>query len=587
MQRIRETLEILRPSILEIDPRAVRSYKPVFDAYLNGGLRPENVSDRHASGWFALKSKGFKRCSLQPEVKEELDENLIVTSDPEYDMTQHWWDEEGPLISPDDEFINVIRITSAVTRNGGWCSQGSLEHRDQMIFASKFPNCIGHLFIVDTPGGSAFSRNDYQQGIDAARAAGQPVITWIDGICCSAGVAATCQTDEIYVMHENDEVGCIGTMAAFYTLADGTADKEGYVYHELYDPESFEKNLEYRELANNNNADPILKDLAEDGAEFRALVKKNRPGVTEDMLHGKVFKAYELMGTLVDGVKTMEEVIDRIVELRGGAPLISHVAVSEPAKPDNPESPDDPDNPETPENPETPDEQRTTPQPSNQTTKINKDMIQYEQINAALELENIPVTADGSISNLDPVSCQTLNDKLAQAEKDKESLKAHIESVSTLNSKVKELNEAQTSLNGQVATLTSEKQTLESEVANLKSQITNLEAEKTALANEKTELANQMADKEKELNAQADKEKEELNGVIAEKDKKIEELEKAVADKDAELSELAKQTPAAPTPVPAAAQEEKTHSLHIYKEGMTSEERRKALEAEMNRLRNA
>lgn len=581
---IKETLEILRPYPQEIDPRYVSATKPLFDALLNEGVRPERTMDRHASGWFALKSAGFKNRSIKQEISEDTDENLVVTDDPEWDTTQHWWEEEGPRISPEDEFIDVIRITSAVTRNGGWCSQGSIQHRDQMLFASGFPNCIGHIFVVDTPGGSAFAKNDYQQGIAAARAAGQPVISWIDGMCCSAGVAATCQTDEIYVMHENDEVGCIGTMAAFYTLADGSADEEGYVYHELYDPESFEKNREYRELANNGNADPILADLAEDGASFRALVKENRPAVTEDMIHGKVFKARDLMGILVDGVKSFDEVVDRIVELRGGAPLISHVVLTSEESPEGQGNPDTPDNPEKTEDP---DNKCNTTQEEDKSLKTNKTMIQYNEINEALELENIPVTADGSISNLDPMSCQTINDKLAQAKQDKESLKAHMESVRTLNEKVKSLNEEQTSLNEKITTLTAEKSTLEAEVENKSSQIDTLVAEKTALENEKTELANKMTAKENELMAQAETEKSALTATIAEKDKKIEELEQALAAKNEELETLAKQTPAAPVPAPAQQAQTAKRSVHIYHEGMTSEERRKAFDEEMNRLRNA
>lgn len=346
MRQIKETKEILTTQILNIDPRYVQRLQPMMEAYLNRqSASAFSEEDSHNSGWFALKSMGFKNhrlLSVPEQVAEVVPEgeDLIVTDDPKWDMTQHWWDEEGPLIKPEDEFINVIDLTSSVTRNGGWCSAGSIEHRDQMIFASKFPNCIGHLFIVDTPGGSAYSKNDYQQGIEAARAAGQPVIVWIDGLCASAGVAASVQADEIYVQHPNCEVGCIGTMAAFYTLADGSSDDEGYVYHELYDPESFEKNREFRELANNNNPDPLLEELAIDGAEFRELVRKNRPAVKEEMLHGKVYRASELFGILVDGQKTFDECIDRIVELHGGACLVDHSVVVATGDEDEDENPD-------------------------------------------------------------------------------------------------------------------------------------------------------------------------------------------------------------------------------------------------------
>lgn len=356
MNQIKHTKEILTTKVWQIDPRFAHSVVPMIEGYLN---RHESNFDaeenNHLSGWFALKSNNFQRKPIQSEAtvpsesSEGVSQDLILTDDPAYDMTQHWWEEEGPKIKPEDEFINVIDLTSSVTRYGGWCSAGSIEHRDQMIFASKFPNCIGHIFIVDTPGGSAYAMNDYQQGIEAAREAGQPVITWIDGMCCSAGVAASCQTDEIYVQHPNCEVGCIGVMAAFYTLADGKEDEDGYVYHELYDPESFDKNREMRELANNNNPDPILEDLAAEGIVFRNLVKANRPAIKEDMLHGKVYKASTLMGILVDGVKSFEDCIQRIVDLNGGAEKVPHLLVAEPENTDTQETPEAPDNSDDPE----------------------------------------------------------------------------------------------------------------------------------------------------------------------------------------------------------------------------------------------
>lgn len=338
--QFRETREILTAQKLNVDPRFVQRLRPMMEAYLCRDMESSRVENEKnlPSGWFALKSKNFRNTRLleKPEPKED----LVITDDPKWDMTQHWWDEEGPLISPDDEFINVIDLTSSVTRYGGWCSAGSIEHRDQMIFASQFPNCIGHVFIVDTPGGSAYAKNDYQQGIEAARAAGQPVISWIDGLCASAGVAATVQGDEIYVQHPECEFGCIGTMAAFYTIADGTKDEtDGYVYHEKYDPESFEKNLEVRELANNDNPDPLLAELAEDGARFRELVRKCRPAASEEMLHGRIYKASDLFGIFIDGQKSFDEVIQRIVELHGGAQLIDHSVVDATVSPNEEPSP--------------------------------------------------------------------------------------------------------------------------------------------------------------------------------------------------------------------------------------------------------
>ena len=49
-----------------------------------------------------------------------------------------WWDE----LSEDDQVINLLRIEGPVTRNGGACSYGSKDLRDQMIYCASVPNCI-------------------------------------------------------------------------------------------------------------------------------------------------------------------------------------------------------------------------------------------------------------------------------------------------------------------------------------------------------------------------------------------------------------------------------------------------------------
>ena len=68
--------------------------------------------------------------------------------------------------------------------------------------------------------------------------------------------------DERYYMNPKDEIGCIGVMAAFYTLANGSKDKyTDETYHEEYDPESFDKNKAYRDIANKNNSKELVKGL--------------------------------------------------------------------------------------------------------------------------------------------------------------------------------------------------------------------------------------------------------------------------------------------------------------------------------------
>lgn len=217
-------------------------------------------------------------------------------------------------------FVSVLTVDGPITRNGGGCSYGSVDHRNMMIKAANHPLCRGHIFIINTPGGSAWAKNDYEQAINYARKLGQPVIAFIDGMCASAGMYLASFCDERYYMHPKDEIGCIGVMASFYTQADGSKNQfTDETYHELYDPESFDKNREFRDIANDGDSEKLVKELAELGVEFRADVKKACPNAIEDVhLKGKVFNAEDVKGILMDDQSDFFSCVKRCFDLYNG-----------------------------------------------------------------------------------------------------------------------------------------------------------------------------------------------------------------------------------------------------------------------------
>ena len=216
-------------------------------------------------------------------------------------------------------FVSVLTVDGPITRNGGGCSYGSVDHRNMMIKAANHPLCRGHIFIINTPGGSAWAKNDYEQAINYARKLGQPVIAFIDGMCASAGMYLASLCDERYYMHPKDEIGCIGVMASFYSQADGSKNQfTDETYHELYDPESFDKNREFRDIANDGDSEKLVKELAELGVEFRADIKKACPAAKDEHLHGKVFDAEEVKGILMDDQSDFFSCVKRCFDLYNG-----------------------------------------------------------------------------------------------------------------------------------------------------------------------------------------------------------------------------------------------------------------------------
>ena len=244
----------------------------------------------------------------------------------EYQVTQdgkthgrYGW--RGDSLSELNEpFVNVMPIDGPITRNGGACSYGSMEIRDWMMEAANNPACQCHVLTVNTPGGSAWAKNDFQQGIDYAHSKGQRVIAFIDGLCASAGMYLASLCDEVYVMNPKDQLGCVGVMAAFFTMKNGDKDlSTGETYREYYDPESVDKNKEMRDIAEDEDATLLIAELKKLGDEFRADMKAAFPKAeVDEHLKGKIFDAADVMGILCDGQMMLGDVIARGFALADG-----------------------------------------------------------------------------------------------------------------------------------------------------------------------------------------------------------------------------------------------------------------------------
>ena len=287
-------LEILTNKQWMLHPDFLKAVRPMIQNNLNGHVALTLKDKRIAARAYA--STGF-----------DIDERKVSAKD---GSTIYSWRENA-----NDPFISILYVDGPVTRNGGECTYGSVEHRDMMMEAADNPLCIGHIFYINTPGGSAWAKNDYQQAIDYAHERGQKVYAFVDGMCCSAGMYLAALCDERYYMHPKDQVGCIGVMAAFYTIADGAHNQyDETTYHEIYDPESFEKNKEIRDIANDGDDKLLVEELTKLGVEFRADVKKACPKATDEHLHGKVFDAADVKGILMDAQSTLGDLFAKIIK---------------------------------------------------------------------------------------------------------------------------------------------------------------------------------------------------------------------------------------------------------------------------------
>ena len=410
-------------------------------------------------------------------------------------------------------FVSVLTVDGPITRNGGYCSYGSIDHRDMMMRAADHPLCRGHVFIINTPGGSAWAKNDYALAIDYAHSKGQKVIALVDGLCASAGMYLASLCDERYYMNPKDQIGCIGVMAAFYTLPDGAKDEyTDETYHELYDPESFDKNKAYRDIANNDDDTELIKELADLGVEFRADVKKACPNAKDEHLKGKVFNAEDVKGILMDDQSSFMGVVQHTFELYDGrAELISREQTVEP----EPEPEVEPTN-----------EPEQKPKATNTNTSIN--MENYPLICSACGLQagEIAVTEEGAYMNA------SLLDSLEAHMKEAEQKVTDAEQkVTTAENALAELQGKFDELSAQVNAANEATAVAENALAQAK------EAHSKELSDLNAQHTEAIAKKDDELKALTEaKEKAEIE-IQGAKDA-LATAEQSLADKQAQIDEL-------------------------------------------------
>lgn len=434
----------------------------------------------------------------------------------EYQISEDGKQVRGQWTLKDEEaqnfpFVSVLTVDGPITRNGGGCSYGSIDHRNMMIRAANHPLCRGHIFIINTPGGSAWAKNDYEQAINYARSLGQSVIAFIDGMCASAGMYLASLCDERYYMHPKDEIGCIGVMAFFYTQADGSKNQfTDETYHELYDPESFDKNREFRDVANDGDSEKLVKELAELGVEFRADVKKACPNAKDEHLHGKVFNAEDVKGILMDDQSDFLSCVKRCFDLYNGvAQPISRESSDEDETKNSLNEPSD----HPAHDPQLEPDKASS---AKQETSIHKnkiDMANYPLINAACGMKEgeIEVKEEGAFMNA------PLLDTLEA------SLKANKQQVADAEQKA-------TTAEQNLADLQAKHDALAETIAQKDEEIKNLKEAK-AKADEDIKALN-------DAKAKADEEKAKVDEELKTAQASLATAQQTIADKDAQIAEL-------------------------------------------------
>ena len=592
---IKATMEILGTRMWDMNPDILHHYKQTVDSNLL--LHAHFDKDESEAGvpFFFSSADAFQQKVFVGKATQV-----------------RWWDEMG--WESGDSVVCVTPVTGPILRSGDGCSYGSKNYRDFMMAAADVPGCVGHLIYIDTPGGSAYAKNDFKHAIDYVKSKGQPVIGLVDGLCASAGMALAAMCDEIYFINPMDRIGSIGTMCAFYAVADGVEDAVTHErFVEVYGSKSEYKNKEYRDAAVGDYKE-LQAEVDDLNEQFWDVIKTYRPQVQEEQMHGKVYNCGDVIGTLVDGQGTMQSCIDRILELAGVQTATAPAGEggeAAPAAPDNQEQSvhqnTEPTQDFTGEEPKSDDTlgehqvhvmvptkeevgevvrtavifnvpQETTTEtiqeinnPEDETTNEpvvpnssegvapsqNEEpkMKKYPLIMSALGLNALAVDAEGGYY-MNEALCDAMEASVAQANQNKLTMDAKIQEVAQLNARIEELKaEHEQAMNGLMEAHSQEIEKLNSEHA---------------------EAINALTE-------QKDSEIAELSNKVNEANTTIESLNAQVEAKEAEIKEISEvvtepQVPAAPTADGVQTVETPAFECKsVVSDDMTPEQKKEAL----------
>jgi len=195
---------------------------------------------------------------------------------------------------------NIIGPTMKYDANCG--PIGTVQIGENLKELDRNPDVIAHVIRFDTPGGQADGTGDLAVIIKSLT---KPTIGFITGYCCSAGMWMVSACDVVISTHLS-LIGSIGTMSTFVDYQP-MLEKEGVKFHDVYAPQSTDKNRIFSEVLDGkyeNYQNDILKPLAQD---FIDNMKVLRPLITDKHTSGNTWYARDMVGILVDKLGTFAD----------------------------------------------------------------------------------------------------------------------------------------------------------------------------------------------------------------------------------------------------------------------------------------
>ncbi|MBQ0907473.1 S49 family peptidase [Flavobacterium sp. F-328] len=209
--------------------------------------------------------------------------------------------------------VLILSIKTPIQKFSSWEYLGTKSFMSILDRYKNDPNIAGVVLNIDSGGGQVYGTGEFY---DYLTAYPLPVVSYTDGYMCSAAYYIGNAAKWIVANKRADAIGSIG---AYTTIVDFTGiwEKYGAKVHEFYATKSTGKNADYREVVNNSNYEPYIKNVLDPiVTTFHQDMKATRPGLNEAVFDGSTWggvKALE-MG-LIDELGDLQTAIDKVFSL--------------------------------------------------------------------------------------------------------------------------------------------------------------------------------------------------------------------------------------------------------------------------------
>lgn len=225
-------------------------------------------------------------------------------------MQRYEW-REGMNANIPEGSIGILPISGPITKYNGDCGEpGAIQKNSWLMQMGNRAHISAVIMMVDTPGGEARAASTFTRTIQNFS---KPILSYVDGMSASLGMWLIAGSDEIYVSSKMDQVGSVGS---YIMLADfkGYFESQGLKVHEIYAPQSKDKNKDYRDALKGEYS-LIETDLELHVDEFISYIKTQRPKAAATAAQwstGKMFYAEDAQRLgLIDGIKDFQQVISK------------------------------------------------------------------------------------------------------------------------------------------------------------------------------------------------------------------------------------------------------------------------------------